>query len=197
MLTISKQLLIASRSNAECMTAARTSNIKSFAVLAAMMIALFGIGAAYADSPKPKPKSDTPTEVVTLTFGKLEITYKVDGSPGPDVNLEGVLHLGSKVLMSDDSVPTGFRLHGNLSDASALSADGITSFEAVGASNGIPTECEPEACAPPPFWTFTFRLIPKGSGQPSLLFDLTLSTQYDGNGTLTNVCVVGEENCNL
>jgi hypothetical protein len=179
------------------MTAVRTSNIKSFAILALMIIASFGISAAQADNPKPKPKPDTPTEVITLTFGKLEVTYRVDGSPGPNVNLEGVLHLGSKVLLSDDGVPIGFRLHGNLSDASALSADGATSFEAVGASDGVPDECEPEACAPP-FWTFTFRLIPKGSGlQSSLLFDLTLSTQYDAKGTLTSVCVVGEENCNL
>jgi hypothetical protein len=177
------------------MTAACKPNVESFAILASIMIALFGIGVAQADNPKPKP--DTPTETVTLKFEKIEYnTYKVDGSPGPNVDLEGVLHLGSKVLMSGDGVPTGFRLYGNLSDASALSADGIASFEAVGASDGVPTECDP-ACAPPPLWTFTFRLIPQGSGlRPSLLFDLLLCTQYDTNGTLQNAFVVEEENCN-
>jgi hypothetical protein len=87
-------------------------------------------------------------------------------------------------------------LYSNLSDATALSVDGSASFVAVGASDGIPTECEPNTCAPA-FWTFTFRLIPQGSGrQPSLLFDLTVSTQYDANGALVDACIVGEEGCN-
>jgi len=170
----------------------RRSSIKSFAFLASMMIALFGIGVAQADNPKPQP-----TETIKIDFSKVEVTYKVDGSPGPIVNLAGVLHLGSKVFVSDDGAPTGFTLHGNLSESSALSVDGITSFVAVGASDGVPTECEPQTCAPPPLWTFTFRLMPRGSGlQPSLLFDLMLCTQYDQNGTLQNAFVVDEENCN-
>lgn len=197
MLKAIKRSFRALRSRAEDMTAVRTSNIKSFTIVASMIIALVGIGAAQADNPKPKPKPDTPTETIKFDFSKIEFTYRVDGSPGPVVNLQGVLHLGSKVLVSDNGVPAGFRLHGNLSDASALSTDGLASFEAVGASDGIPTECEPEACAPP-FWTFTFRLIPQGSGlQPSLLFDLTVSTEYDANGSLKNACVVGQQDCNL
>jgi len=180
------------------MTTARTSLIKSLAILVSITIALLVSGAVQADpKPKPKPQPDTPTETVTLNFSKVDFSYKIDGSPGPSVSLEGVLHLGSKVLLSDDGEPIGFRLHGNLSDASALSGDGTTSFVAVGAADGIPTECEAEACAPP-FWTFTFRLIPQGSElRPSLLFDLTVSTQYDQNGALLNVCVLGEEGCDV
>jgi len=159
------------------------------------MIPLFATGAAQADTSKPKPEPNTPTESVSLDFKEIEYSYRVDGSPGPSVSLEGVLHLGSKALLSDDGAPIGFRLHGNLSAASALGTDGNTSFVAVGAADGIPTECEPEACAPP-FWTFTFRLIAHGAGlQPSLLFDLTVSTQYAANGALKSVCIVGEEGC--
>ena len=172
-----------------------TLNRKSFVVVLSMAAALSAASGAQADNPKPKPKPDTPVKTVTLNFTKLELTYRTDGSPGPSVNLGGNLHLVSEAFLSDSGVPVGFGLHGNLSDAFALVADNGASFVAVGASDGIPTECDPEACAPP-FWTFTFRLIPQGAGlQPSLLFDLTVSTQYDTDGNLTAACVVGQEGC--
>jgi hypothetical protein len=42
-----------------------------------------------------------------------------------------------------------------------------------------------------------FRLVPQaGSGpQSSLLFTLTVNTQYDADGTLVSACVVGQEGC--
>ncbi len=164
------------------------------ALLVLLSTVLIATGTAQAEDPKPKPKPDTPTEVIKIEFKQIELSYKTDGSPGPLVTLGGVLHLASNALLSDNGVPIGFRLHSNLSDASALSADGSASFVAVGASDGVPTECEPDTCAPP-FWTFTFRLIPQGR-QPSLLFDLMVSTQYDTNGALVDACIVGEEGCN-
>lgn len=176
------------------MTTVRMFTMKSFAILCSMTIALVALGPAQADPPKPKPKTDTPTETVMLKFTQVEPTYRVDGSPGPSVTVQGILHLGSKAFLGDDGMPIGFRLHGNLSGASALGADGVY-FVAVGAAEGVPTECDPDACAPP-FWTFTFRLVPLGSGlQPSLLFDLPVSTEYNEDGTLKSACVVGQEGC--
>ena len=152
-----------------------------------------GTRVAHADSPKPK---ETPTEVVVLTFGKVETTYMIDGAQGPDVAIEGTLHIASQALLSSGGTPMGFPLHANLSDSFAASLDGATSYVAVGASEGIPAECQPTAC-PPPFWKLTFRLMSVNSAQPSLLFDETLNTLYAADGTLLKACVVGQEGCEI
>ena len=168
---------------------------RSLFVLLWTLALAFGAGAAHADPPKPKPKPDTPTESLTLNFTKIEFaTQTTDGSPGPDIVLGGTLHLVSQTLLSDNGTPAGFILHGNL--AQAFSAELGGSFVAVGSSEGIPAEClQSEAC-PPSFWTFTFRLIPRGSGlRPSLLFDVTVNTQYDANGKLTKACMTGQDGC--
>jgi len=148
---------------------------------------------AHADSPKPK---ETPTEVISLDFSKIAITYRIDGSQGPDVAVEGTLHIASHALLSSGGTPIGFTLHTNVSDSFAVSLDGATSYVAVSASEGIPAECQPTAC-PPPFWKLTFRLMSMNSAQPSLLFDETLNTQYAADGTLLKVCIVGQEGCDI
>lgn len=158
-----------------------------FGGVCAMMIAV-AMPVAHAEDQKP-------TEVVTLTFGKIEHSYKVDGSSGPDVAVEGTLHIGSKALLAPDGTVVGFMLHSDLSDARAETIAGAQSYAAVGASDGIPVECQPAACAPSS-WTLTFRLMPKGSVlQSSLLFDLTLRTQYTADGSLSKVCVAGQDDC--
>jgi hypothetical protein len=149
---------------------------------------------AYADTPKPK---ETPTENVSLNFSKIEVTYRIDGSQGPGVAIEGTLHVASQALLLSDGTPIGFTLHTNVSDAFAGSLDGATSYVAVGASEGIPAECQPTACSPP-FWKLTFRLLPVNSAlQSTLLFDETLKTQYATDGTLSKVCVVGQDGCDI
>ncbi|HSU43828.1 MAG TPA: hypothetical protein VLN42_06380, partial [Casimicrobiaceae bacterium] len=118
-------------------------------------------------------------------------------SQGPDVAIEGTLHVASQALLSSDGTPIGFILHTNLSDAFAVSLDGVTSYVAVGSADGIPAECQPTAC-PPPFWKLTFRLLLLNSPfQSSLLYDETLKTQYAADGTLLNVCVVGQDGCDV
>ncbi|HZI83689.1 MAG TPA: hypothetical protein VFF44_07225 [Casimicrobiaceae bacterium] len=158
-----------------------------------LMSMVLGIAPVQADKAKPKA---LPAETVSLHFARVEITASmVDGSPGPKVNLEGVLHLLSQTLVSQDGVPVGFTLHTNLADARASSADGAESYVGVGASDGIPAECQPESCSPP-FWMLTFRLVQEGAAlKPSLVFNLTVRTQYDSDGTLTGACVVGEDGC--
>jgi hypothetical protein len=158
-----------------------------------LMSLVLGIAPVQADT--TKPKDDRPTESLSLNFTKVEFaTSTVDGSPGPKVNLEGVLHLVSQTLVAQ-AVPVGFTLHTNLADARASSVDGSESYVGVGASDGIPAECQPESCAPP-FWMLTFRLVPESAVlKPSLVFNLTVRTQYDSDGTLTSACVVGEDGC--
>ena len=169
------------------------SGDKAKALLVAVVLtaAMLGAGAAAADNTKPEP---TPTESLTLNFQKINIKYENQTS-GPSIVLQGVLHLLSKALVSRDGTPVGFTLHGNLADASAVSADGSQSYVAVGA-DGMPAECDPSTPCAPPFWTLTFRLVPIGSGHgSSLYFDLTVIPQYDANGTLLSACVVGQDGC--
>jgi hypothetical protein len=170
------------------------SSGKAKALLVAVIMAAFtlGSGAAEADKEKPKPQPAT-TEAVSLNFKEIKTVY-LDQAPGPSVDMQGVLHLVSRALLSQDGVPAGFTLHGNLSEAFAITVDGA-SYVAVGA-DGIPAECsESEPCLPA-FWTLTFRLVPVGSGpRSSLLFDLTVNTQYDADGTLLSACVVGQQDC--
>lgn len=164
---------------------------KALLVAVVMTAAMLGAGAAEADNPKPEP---TPTETVTINFQKIKIEY-LDQTSGPSIVLQGVLHLVSKALLSQDGTPVGFTLHGNLADASAVTADGSQSYVAVGA-DGMPAECDPSAPCAPQFWTLTFRLVPIGSGHgSSLYFDLTVIPQYDANGTLLSACLVGQDGC--
>src|SRR5689334_7034801 len=123
-------------------TASDSSGGKAKALLVAVVLtaAALGAGTAQADDPKPQP---TPTEEVKLEFGKLNIEYK-DQTSGPSIVLQGVLHLVSKALLSQDGAPVGFTLHGNLADASAVAADGSQSYVAIGA-DGMPAECDPSA----------------------------------------------------
>jgi hypothetical protein len=162
-------------------------------VSAVLMSMVLGIAPVQADKAKP---TVLPAENAGIHFAKVEFsTSQVDGSPGPKVNLDGVLHLLSQTFVSPEGVPVGFTLHTNLADARATSVDGAESYLGVGASDGIPAECQPEACAPP-FWMLTFRLVPEGAVlQPSLVFNLTVKTQYDADGTLASACVVGEDGC--
>jgi hypothetical protein len=173
------------------------SSGKAKALLVAVVMAAFtlGSGAADADKAKPKPKPEPAvTESVTFVYGALEVTY-LDQTPGPSVVMQGVLHIVSQALLSQDGTPVGFTLHGNLADAFAATVDGAQSFVAVGA-DGIPAECnESEPCLPA-FWTLTFRLVPQGPGsRSSLFFDLTVIPQYDANGTLLSACLVGQDGC--
>jgi hypothetical protein len=155
-------------------------------------VTIFAIGPARADDSKP-----TPTEVITINFSKVEKTYRIDGSSGPDVAVEGTLHVASQALRSGDGTPVGYKLHTNLSEAFAAGVDGGESYLAVSASDGIPAECKPAACAPP-FWVLTFRLVADGAVQrPNLLFNVTLKTQYAADGTLVNACVAGQEGCDI
>ena len=164
---------------------------KTMLVAVVMTAAMLGTGAAQADNPKPEP---TPTEQVTLAFEKFKVEYK-DQTSGPSIVLQGLLHLVSKALLSQNGTPVGFTLHGNLADASAVTVDGSQSYIAVGA-DGMPAECDPATPCAPPFWTLTFRLAPIGSGHgSSLYFDLMVIPQYDANGTLLSACVVGQDGC--
>lgn len=166
---------------------------KALLVAAVLTAAMLGAGAAQADKDKPK---EQPAETLSLNFAKVEKTYQIqDPAPGPSVVMQGVLHLVSQALLSQDGTPVGFTLHGNLADAFAISADGTQSYVAVGA-DGIPDECSDLEPCLPAFWTLTFRLVPQGSGpRSSLLFDLTVIPQYDANGALLSACVVGQDGC--
>jgi len=171
-------------------TGSDSSGGKAKAMLLAVVLtaAMLGAGAAKADKAKPEPK---PAEQVTIPFQKIEW----EQTSGPSIVIQGVLHLVSKALLSQDGTPVGFTLHGNLADASAVSADGSQSYVAVGA-DGMPAECDPSAPCAPPFWTLTFRLVPIGAGHgSSLYFDLTVIPQYDANGTLLSACLVGQDGC--
>jgi hypothetical protein len=184
------------RSLAQLFGSPKISRAKPLLALLSIVLTTMVLGTRAAEADNPKPK-DAPVEVVVFDFSKVQITYRIDGSPGPSAIVAGVLHLASQALLSDDGAPVGFTLHTNLSNAFAASSDGAQSYVAVGAADGIPAECQPAACAPP-FWTLTFRLVPKGPvPQPSLLFDLTVSTQYDANGTLVNACIQGQEGCEV
>jgi hypothetical protein len=166
---------------------------KALLVVVVLTAAVLGTGVAEADKAKPKPQPAV-SESVSLNFQKIETVYR-DQTPGPSVVMQGVLHLVSQALLSQDGVPVGFTLHGNLADAFATTIDGAQSYVAVGA-DGIPAECDESQPCVPPFWTLMFRLVPAGSGpQPSLLFFLTVNTLYDANGTLVSACVVGQEGC--
>jgi len=171
-------------------TESDSSGDKAKALLVAVLLtaAMLGAGAAEADKAKPEPR---PAEQVTINFQKIEWKQ----TTGPSIVIQGVLHLVSKALLSQDGTPVGFTLHGNLADASATSIDGAQSYVAVGA-DGMPAECDPSAPCAPPFWTLTFRLVPIGSGHgSSLYFDLTVIPQYDANGTLLSACLVGQDGC--
>jgi len=173
-------------------TGSDSSGGKAKALLVAVLLtaAMLGAAAAEADKAKPEP---TPDETVTLNFKEIKIKY--ENQTTPSTVLQGVLHLVSKALLSQDGTPAGFTLHGNLSDASAVSADGSQSYVAVGA-DGMLAECDPSAPCAPPFWTLTFRLVPIGPGHgSSLYFDLTVIPQYDANGTLLSACLVGQDGC--
>ena len=173
-------------------TESDSSGDKAKALLVAVLLtaAMLVAGAAEADKAKPEPR---PAETVTINFQKIEFTYQ--NQTTPSTVLQGVLHLVSKALLSQDGTPVGFTLHGNLADASATSIDGAQSYVAVGA-DGMPAECDPSAPCAPPFWTLTFRLVPIGSGhRSSLYFDLTVIPQYDANGTLLSACLVGQDGC--
>ena len=171
--------------------------MRSFGSLMAMpmlvvSVALLNMGAAHADKKKPEPK---PTESISFSFTQVHVEYtaKTDGSPGGSVDVTGQLHLASQTFVADDGRPVGFTLHANLADASALSLDGTQSFRAVGAQDGVPSECT-GFCAPP-FWTFLFRLIPQGGPGSSFVFTLTVRTQYDADGNLVNACLDGQPGC--
>jgi hypothetical protein len=164
---------------------------KALLVAALLTAAMLGAGAAQADKDKPK---EQPAESLSLNFAKLQQTYQAQ-APGPSVVMQGVLHLVSQALLSQDGTPVGFTLHGNLADAFAISADGTQSYVAVGA-DGIPDECSDSEPCLPAFWTLTFRLVPQGSGpRSSLFFDLLVIPQYDAFGTLLSACVVGQDGC--
>ena len=169
--------------------------MRSFRSLMAMStmivsVALLNMGAAHADKQKPDPK---PTESVSLNFQRLELSYTTDGSSGGSVDVAGELHLTSQTFVAADGTPVAFTLHANLANASALSLDGTQSFRAVGAQDGVPSECA-GFCAPP-FWTFLFRLIPEGGPGSSFVFALTVRTQYDTDGNLLNACIDGDPGC--
>jgi len=171
-------------------TESDSSGDKAKVLLVAVLLtaAMLGAGAAEADKAKPEPR---PAEQVTIHFQKIEW----EQTSGPSIAIQGVLHLVSKALLSQDGTPVGFTLHGNLADASAVTVDGSQSYIAVGA-DGMPAECDPATPCAPPFWTLTFRLAPIGSGHgSSLYFDLMVIPQYDANGTLLSACVVGQDGC--
>jgi hypothetical protein len=158
--------------------------------------AFLGTDVARADKSKPKPQPGV-FELQEFSFGiqNPPITSSVDGSTGPRVSVHGYLHLLSQAFVNDRGEPVAYTLHADVSDAFASTLDSSQSFAVVGSSDGIPAECQPVSC-PPPFWSVTFRLIPQGSQpQSSLLLDLTVNTQYDGNGTLANACIVGQPGC--
>jgi hypothetical protein len=166
---------------------------KALLVAAVLTATMLGAGAAQADKEKPK---EQPAESLSLNFTKIVFTYQAQ-APGPSVVMQGVLHLVSQALLAQDGTPVGFTLHGNLADASAISADGTQSYVAVGA-DGIPDECSDSEPCLPAFWTLTFRLVPQGSGpRPSLFFDLTVVPQYDADGTLLSACLVGQDGCEV
>lgn len=167
---------------------------RGFVVLSVLIAMLVGARAADADNAKPK---EAPVEAVSLQFAKVVVSYRVDGSPGPQVTLEGTLHLASQALLSNAGDPVGFTLHTNLSNVFASSADAAESYVAVGNADGIPAECQLATCAPP-FWMLTFRLVPEGSVlRPSLLFDLAVKTAYSADGTLLSVCIAGQGGCDI
>jgi len=172
----------------------RAHTARDLAVLLALVVSLAVIGVARADDKKPKPQP-AQTENISLNFAKFHTEYS-NGASGPSVSVTGDLHLVSQALLSASGAPYAFLLHTDISDTTASSEDGAQSFVAVGAS-AMPAECASEPC-PPPFWTVTFRLVPKGASlQSSLFFDLTLKTQYDAYGRLTDACISGQPDCDV
>lgn len=172
-------------------TCSRVPSAARFTVLLSLAIILTAAGGARADDKKPKPQPAV-SENVSLNFGQIKTEYS-NGAPGPSVSVTGVLHLVSQSRLSADGTPVAFTLHANVSDTDATSADG-TPFVAVGAE-AIPAECESTPCSPS-FWTLTFRLVPESANmQSSLFFALTIHTDYDAMGGLTDACVVGQVDC--
>lgn len=191
--------------NAFLMKAAQLSRPAQRTLVALLSVALLvvlGTGTAEADKSKPESR---PATYLVVTLQNVQVTsYNFDGSPGPSVTLDGVLHLVSQVLVADDGAPVGYTLHTNLSDASASATDGGGSFVAVGASDGIPDDCGESDPCQPSSWTLTFRLVPEKPEAGSenvrrlgLLVDLPLSTQYDPGGTLSSACIVGQNGCGV
>lgn len=172
------------------------------ALLSVALLVVLGTGTAEADKSKPESR---PATYLVVTLQNVQVTsYNFDGSPGPSVTLDGVLHLVSQVLVADDGAPVGYTLHTNLSDASASATDGGGSFVAVGASDGIPDDCGESDSCQPSSWILTFRLVPEKPEAGSenvrrlgLLVDLPLSTQYDPGGTLSSACIVGQNGCGV
>ena len=163
-------------------------------MLSLLLISMTVCNVAQADDKKPKPQPAV-TENVSLNFTKIQTEF-VNGGPGPLVSLNGVLHLVSQTLLLADGTPFAFTLHGDISDATAGSADAAQSFVAVG-TFAVPVECEPLSC-PPPSWIVTVRLVPQGTAsRSSLFFDLTVNTQYDATGTLMSACVAGQPDCEI
>lgn len=168
--------------------------MRKFPLMAAVLLGLLSVvslnmGVAHADKKKPPQ----PSESVSLNFTKIMVTYQLEGPAGPTVEVNGQLHVVSQTFIADDGMPVAFTLQGNLANTSALSMNGAQSFQAVGAQDGVPAECA-QFC-PPRFWTFLFRLIPKGGPGASLLFTLNVRTQYDADGNLTSACIVGQAGC--
>ncbi len=162
-------------------------------VLTALMIAGLLSGASTVQA---KNNGGAPVKYATIKMETVVISsFRTNGSPGPTLTLNGRLHLVSQALF-EGGTAIGLRLQTNLMDAFASNAEGTESYVAVGASDGIPTECT-EPCFPPS-WTLTFRLVPMGpAGQSNLLFDLTVITTYDADGSLVSACVVGQDDCGV
>jgi hypothetical protein len=125
-----------------------------------------------------------------------------DGSSGPTVTVNGLLHLVTEPVVLSDGTAIGPRLKTNLSDATAVIPDGTATYVAVGAFDAIPTDCEPQPCLPSS-WTVMFRLVlktPSPGGPvpipyPNLVLPLTVNTVYDAGGHLVGACVVGQDDC--
>jgi hypothetical protein len=164
-------------------------------LLLAVLVAVMTTGLMGGASTVQADKKEKPVFLVVQLETVIISSVQTDGSSGPNLTLNGRLHLLSQALL-DGGTPIGFRLQTNLMDAFASNANGTETYVAVGSSDGVPADCT-EPCLPP-FWTLTFRLVPREpAGQSNLLFDLTVITVYAADGSLESTCVVGQDDCGV
>jgi hypothetical protein len=175
--------------------------LKKIVLLSVLLLscaALLPAGIAVAEKkPPPKPK---PTDFLVITMENVIITSTNQDGSTETFELDGRLHLATRVTLNAEGDATEFRLHANLMDAFGTSQlDG----ERVPANGGVeltfaPTDpCIPGACELP-VWNVTFPDVVKTPSSPpglpipypNLNFSLRIATTFDTEGGLTDATLV-------